>query len=116
MDRVAQEHGAAFLLYHHPDVAAIWEPFIEDVLDRSGIEASRYDRYAFERRLQTVAQDSGVAFCPVIGHFISNQARGPFHLLPRDYHCNPVGYELTAEVIVECLTNGVPFERRLASG
>ena len=105
MDRIVREQDpeASFFLYHHPDLAATWEPFIEQVLAESGVPADRYDRFALEKRLEAVAGEHGVAFCPVVEHFLAHQERGPFHLLPRDYHCNPAGYELTAELLIEFL-------------
>ena len=46
-----------------------------------------------------MARATGVEFCPLISHFELHQDRGPFHLLPKDPHCNGVGYEMTAEVL-----------------
>ena len=68
-----------------------------------GVEPSRWDRHAFERRLAAEAEAHRVRFAPVVDFFVARQSRGPFHLLPRDFHCNPVGYELTAELLAEWL-------------
>jgi hypothetical protein len=103
MRAVSAEHGAKFFLYHHPDIGAVWDPYVENFQSRMGIAKEQYDRYAIEKRLAVVAEDRGIPFCPVVAVFMANQARGPFHLLPRDYHCGSAGYQLTAEVIADFL-------------
>ena len=103
MRDVSAEHGAKFILYHHPDIGAIWDPYIRGSEEKLGVAPEQWDRLAFERRLAAVAGDHGVAFLPVVDYFAANQERGPFHLLPRDFHCNSTGYQLTAELIADRL-------------
>ena len=109
MRAVSAEHGAKFFLYHHPDIGAVWDPYVETFLSRTQIAKEQYDRYAIENRLAALAEARGIPFCPVVAAFLANQARGPFHLLPRDYHCDSAGYQLTAEVIADFLIHdGMP--------
>ena len=89
MRDVLAENGAQFFFYHHPD--------------QLGVEPDEWDRHSLERKLAAVAASHGVRFCPIVDYFVANQSRGPFHLLPRDYHCNSTGYELTAERIADLL-------------
>jgi lysophospholipase L1-like esterase len=103
MREVAEENGAQFLLYEHPDVGAVWEPYIELQQRGLGVEPARWDRHAFERRVAAEAGSHGVQFAPTVDYFVARQSRGPFHLLPRDFHCNPAGYEVTAELLAERL-------------
>lgn len=111
MQASADSHGARFLFYLHPELTAVWEPFIEQARARKGIEDRPYDRYALEHRLAAIADEQGIAFCPLVAAFLADPGRGPFHLLPRDYHCNPVGYELTAERIITFLLQNGFLER-----
>jgi hypothetical protein len=102
MQRVSREHGVEFFFYQHPDLGAVWDPYIEIILESQGVERKRYDRFALEKKLSAVAEAQGIKYCPVVAGFVERQERGPFHLLPRDYHCNPAGYQLTAELLAEC--------------
>jgi hypothetical protein len=101
-------HGAAFLFYSHPAVAEVWDPYIRDVKGRlqaqAGLSPEQYDRFALQKRLQAVAEAESIAYCPLIGRFLAQAGRGPFHLLPRDPHCNAVGYQVTAEGLADCLS------------
>lgn len=103
MDRTAQASGASFLFYSHPALAEVWDPFIRDTEKRLGLPPGKYDRYALEKRLRQVSAETSVPYCPLIDAFLANRERGPFHLLPRDPHCNPEGYEVTAEALAGCL-------------
>ncbi len=103
MDGAARSGGARFFFYAHPAIAEVWDPYIWDTERRLGLPPGRYDRYALERRLRATAAGAGLPYCPLIDAFRANAARGPFHLLPRDPHCNPVGYEVTAEALARFL-------------
>lgn len=103
MRDVSARHGAAFLFYAHPAIAEVWDPYIRDVETQAGLAPGRYDRFALQKRLQATARAESVAFCPLIERFLAESGRGPFHLLPRDPHCNPVGYQVTAEGLADCL-------------
>lgn len=105
MNDTARSGGARFFFYSHPAVAEVWEPYIRDTEKRLELPAGRYDRYALERRLQARAAGLGIPFCPLIDTFRANAKRGPFHLLPRDPHCNPAGYEVTAEALARFLAS-----------
>jgi lysophospholipase L1-like esterase len=103
MDATARRNGARLVFYSHPALAEVWDPFIRDTEKRLGLRAGRYDRYALERRLREVSAATGVPYCPLIDAFLAKRERGPFHLLPRDPHCNPAGYQVTAETLARCL-------------
>ena len=68
-----------------------------------------YNRYALEDFLVVTAKEISVAFCPLVDYFVSQQDRGPFHLLPRDPHCNPVGYRIQAEALARFLRQSGSF-------
>ncbi|MBI4525294.1 MAG: hypothetical protein HY695_15940 [Deltaproteobacteria bacterium] len=103
MDSFARKNGARFFFHAYPAIEEVWTPYIENTERELGLEPGKYDRYALQRRLRQAAADASVFFCPMIDYFVANQRRGPFHLLPRDPHANPVGYQLQAEVIAKCL-------------
>jgi lysophospholipase L1-like esterase len=52
-----------------------------------------------ENMLAQLAEREKLEFIRMIQYFLDNSSRGPFHLLPRDPHCNPMGYQLIAEKI-----------------
>ena len=100
------QHGrSSFILYAHPHVEEVWDPFVNDMIQTLRIEPESYNRYALEERLQAITSQIGLDFCPLVNYFVKRQDRGPFHLLPRDPHCNPAGYELTAEALAEYMAN-----------
>lgn len=103
MKEVSERSGARFFFYSHPAIAEVWEPYIRDIEARAHLRPGQYDRFALQKRLQAVASATGVLYCPLIESFLAQQERGPFHLLPRDPHCNPAGYEVTAETLAACL-------------
>lgn len=103
MNAYAQENHARFFFYAMPMPAEVWEPYIRDTESRLGLRPDQYNRYALEKALVEVAKENGIAFCPMIDYFMANQARGPFHLLPYDYHNNAAGYEVAAEAIGQFL-------------
>jgi lysophospholipase L1-like esterase len=93
-------HGALFAAYLHPDVGATWDPAIEEA--RKGIGPDQaYDRYALERRVAREVEGHEATFLPMVQRFAEQQQRGPFHLLPRNPHCNGEGYRVQAEVLAE---------------
>jgi hypothetical protein len=116
MDGTARSGGARFFFYSHPAVAEVWEPFIRDTEKRLELPSGRYDRYALERRLRGRAAGLGIPFCPLIDTFRANAARGPFHLLPRDPHCNPEGYEVTAEALARFLVSSALLRSATEAG
>jgi hypothetical protein len=97
MERSCGQSGARLVMYAHPSVAEVWDPFIAQVERAQHLSPGEYDRYALEKRL--CAEMSAFDFCPIVQYFADRQERGPFHLLPRDPHCNGTGYQLTAEVL-----------------
>jgi hypothetical protein len=105
MDASASQGGARFFFYSHPAIAEVWDPYIRDTERKLRLPPGRYDRFALERRLASTAARTGIPYCPLIATFRANAARGPFHLLPRDPHCNPVGYEVTAEALARFLVS-----------
>lgn len=103
VDAFSRVNEAEFYFYAHPAVEEVWTPYINQNLTGLGLRETEYDRYALERRLSDVAKGVPVKFIPMIDYFLANQQRGPFHLLPRDPHANPTGYQLEAEVIAQAL-------------
>lgn len=101
MQELARGSGARFAFYAHPAIAEVWDPFIEQTRLRLSLGPSQYDRYALESRYRRLARAAGIDFVALIDRFRENARRGPFHLLPRDPHCNPVGYLVTAEGLAE---------------
>jgi hypothetical protein len=89
--------SAKFICYLHPGVEEVWAPYIQDTEQKLGLRPGTYDRYAVEREVRWITSNGGIPFCPLIDYFLANEARGPFHLLPTDPHCNASGYQLQAE-------------------
>ena len=104
MKKVAQRSGANFYFYTHPAIAEVWDPYIRDTEKKLKLKAGEYNRYAIESRFREVAKETGIHFIPLIDSFRERQSEGPFHLLPRDPHSNPAGYQLTAETIAKYLS------------
>lgn len=103
MKEVSERSGARFFFYSHPAIAEVWDPYIRTIEAGAHLQPGQYDRFALQKRLQTVASARGVLYCPLIESFLAQAKRGPFHLLPRDPHCNPAGYEVTAETVAAFL-------------
>ncbi|MBI4403384.1 MAG: SGNH/GDSL hydrolase family protein [Deltaproteobacteria bacterium] len=104
MQNVAKLHHARFLLYAHPDVSEVWKPAIDWAIEQYNRTPLQYDRFVFEKKLQSIAASNQIKFCPHVAHFTANEQKGPFHLLPRDPHCNAVGYALSADLLHRCLS------------
>ena len=114
MKEVCAQNGAQFLLYTHPSLGEVWEPFIRETEKAKGLKPGQYDRLALEKRLQQIAAEEKFTFIPLVPYFQAHQSEGPFHLLPRDPHCNPTGYRLTAEVLAahySKLLSGAPITK-----
>lgn len=109
MRELAEENHAQFFLYAHPALAEVWDPHIRDTRKKLKLKPGQYDRHALERRLQETASLSGIKFIPLIDFFIQRQSEGPFHLLPRDPHCNAKGYQITAETLEDYLIKNSAF-------
>lgn len=107
MKKTAEENGARFFFYTHPAVAEVWDPYIRDTERRLALKPGEYNRYTIEKRLQQMAQETKIDFIPLIDYFVKRQSEGPFHLLPRDPHCNPIGSQLTAEVLGRRVMNNL---------
>jgi hypothetical protein len=103
MKRISVENNAVFLFYLHPSLAEVWEPFIQVAIKKMNISPAQYDRHNVEQAMLEIAESNSLYFCPLISYFINNQARGPFHLLPRDSHCNEKGYLVTSERLARFL-------------
>lgn len=101
MKNRALKEGAGFAFYSHPELAEVWNPYIDRIIARRSLNPSRYNRYAIQNRLEKIAQDASVDYVPVIEHFLKHQNKGPFHIIPRDPHSNKIGSQLTAEVLSE---------------
>ena len=98
-NRNCKESGAKFVYYLNPHPIEVWNPYIVSVENRLGLQPGSVDRYTIDRRLRRISEENKIKYLSFIEYFIKNQSRGPFHLLPRDPHCNPRGYELTAEAL-----------------
>jgi lysophospholipase L1-like esterase len=100
MQRTAKNESAEFIFYSHPALQEVWDPSVQ-YLQTHGYP--RFDRYWLEHNLADAAAQKGIRYCPLIDYFRSQQGRGPFHLLPRDPHCNATGYAVTAERLYQCI-------------
>ncbi|MBI3987258.1 MAG: hypothetical protein HY343_10075 [Lentisphaerae bacterium] len=103
MRSVCDARGARFLFYATPDLPEVWNPWIEKREKTLRLGPGQYDRYALEKRLQQISDRDKLDFVPMIGVFLKQQDRGPFHLLPADRHCNDAGYRLTAEALAQAV-------------
>ena len=103
MSNVSNENGAKFLLYAHPAVEEVWQPHISDIITEVGLSADQYDQYAIENRIIRITDELNIDFMPSIEEFLQHGNEGPFHLLPRNPHCNAKGYGLTAKLLGEKL-------------
>ncbi|MFH1761209.1 MAG: hypothetical protein ABIA63_08910 [bacterium] len=99
MNAAAKSHNAGFFFYTHPDIAAVWEPFIKRTLKIRNINPAQYNPYALEDKLMEIGKENGVILVPVIYYFLQNKGQKPLHLLPRDPHCNGRGYSMLAQTI-----------------
>ena len=116
MSIVCRENGARFFFCSHPSIQEVWDPYIRRVQTELRLAPGEYNRYALENFLVATAKEISVAFCPLVDHFVSQQNRGPFHLLPRDPHCNPAGYRVQAEALARFLRQSGTFaDRRSAA-
>jgi lysophospholipase L1-like esterase len=97
MKKVADKNQAYFLFYAHPALQEVWEPYIKNIEQSVHLSSGEYDKYAIENQLKKIAQEEGIVFIPMIDWFLQHRSEGPFHLLPRDPHCNQTGYRLIAE-------------------
>lgn len=109
MRAVCDSAGALLIIYAHPDISATWEPAIDAAGKAYNVPPNRYDRHAIERRVEACALAAGARFVPLVSTFQHSQPRGPFHLLPRDPHCNESGYRVTAEALVAALLRALPL-------
>lgn len=104
MKKVSDEKHVYFLFYAHPALQEVWEPYISNVEKSVNLTTGKYDKYAVENQLKRIAQKEGIIFIPMIDWFLEHRSEGPFHLLPRDSHCNQNGYRLIAEKLsASCL-------------
>ena len=104
MRDVANDAGARFLLFAHPEVGEVWEPYIEQTCANLGATRSQYEPHAMERRIAETAAQQRVDFAPLIDAFRGRQERGPFHLLPTDAHLSPAGHALLAESLASLVS------------
>jgi len=101
MQSSSRANGARFYVYLYPAVDEVWTPYIEDSVRRAGISADEYDRFALEKKMLDIAARRHIGFVPQIAEFMQRSAEGPFHLLPRDPHCNEVCYRITADILAQ---------------
>jgi GDSL-like Lipase/Acylhydrolase family len=99
MKQVSTENGVRFLFYSHPSLNEVWLPYVRASEKDLGLKPNEYDKFALEKRLKKLAAENGIVYVPLINYFLMRQSQGPFHLVPRDPHCNQAGYRLTAEVL-----------------
>lgn len=97
MKVVSNANGAQLNFYAHPSLQEVWELYIKNIEETLKIEPGKYDKYAIELQLIRIANQENIVFIPMIDWFWKHQSEGPFHLLPRDPHCNQIGYRLIAE-------------------
>lgn len=88
MQAVCRENGAEFIFTEYPHVWEVWDQGISDE-----------QRHWLHRRLQEAGSQAGASFVPTVPFFLQRRDEGPFHLLPRDPHCNGKGYEMSARLL-----------------
>jgi hypothetical protein len=104
MQRACRENGVEFFFYAHPEVITVWKPY------REAIGQQNVEPLVIENKLGEIADRNGIKFLRMVPHFLKNESRGPFHLLPNDPHCNGAGYLLQAEVM-SAYVQGIFFEK-----
>ncbi|MFA6599589.1 MAG: SGNH/GDSL hydrolase family protein [Candidatus Omnitrophota bacterium] len=102
MKLCAESNNASFAFFKHPSIGEVWDSHVKS--DHK-LNQSHHARHALEQRLVMIAEENSISFCCLVDYFIRNSHRGPFHLLPRDPHCNAAGYELIAEKLADFLIN-----------
>jgi hypothetical protein len=65
--------------------------------------ATPEQQHWLDRKLRSIAEARQVGFCSTAPAFLGLRSEGPFHLLPRDPHCNAKGYEITARTLATYL-------------
>ncbi len=93
MDDACEKNGIAFFFYPHPEAVTVWPPY------RKLIGKENLHPNIIENKLREIADMDSTQFVGMVDHFIKNENKGPFHLLPKDPHCNAMGYRLQAEVL-----------------
>jgi lysophospholipase L1-like esterase len=108
MDKTVRSHGARFIVYLNPDAAEVWDPTIEEIVKRSRVSRASYNRKAVENRVREIADRNKIVFVPLIDYFTKHADAGPFHLLPRDPHCNELCYRLISLELGRHLARFIP--------
>ncbi len=103
MDDACEKNGIAFFFYPHPEAVTVWPPY-RKLIGKEGLSPN-----IIEDKLREIAAMDSTQFVGMVGHFIENENKGPFHLLPKDPHCNGTGYQLQAEVL-SAYIRGLPPE------
>ncbi len=103
MDETCRKNGAMLILSQHPHSWEVW--------DQSSTEEQSF---WLHRKLQSVADAYNVRFCGVVPFFMQHNREGPFHLVPRDPHCNGKGYEMTARCYADYLRSTRTFAPNLS--
>lgn len=97
MDKTCQANGATFILTQHPHAWEVWNE-----------GATQEQSLWLHRKLQAMTNAEKVRFCGLVPLFLEDASDGPFHLVPRDPHCNGKGYALSARGLAEYIrTTGV---------
>lgn len=100
MQAECRAYEATFVLTDNPDDWEVWDA-----------NTTPEDRLWMHQKLSAIAARRGFQFCGVVPYFLSVHSEGPFHLLPRDTHCNGKGYEVIARCLAAHLqTNGLPVK------
>jgi hypothetical protein len=97
MNKFVNLHGSQFIFYSHPALEEVWEPYIKHIKQKYNVNDDQYNRYSVENKLKEMSQRDNILFISMIDWFLGHGPDGPFHLLPRDPHCNQKGYRLIAE-------------------
>ena len=95
MGKICRERSARFLVHAHPDLVAVWEPY------REFIGRTDVPNHIVEAKIGEISRDNGAEFVPFVDFFLEKKALGPFHNLPKDPHCNAMGYLLEAQVLAK---------------
>lgn len=93
---IADKSRCRLVLTQHPSIQEVW---------MEGISPEAQNR--FQERVRKAAKEAGVTFVPVLEEYRGRKNEGPFHLLPRDGHCNAEGYRVMGEILAKKIFEAV---------
>lgn len=89
---IADKNRCRIVFTQHPSIQEVW---------MDGIPTEAQNR--FQEKVRKATKEAGVTFVPVLEEYRKRKNEGPFHLLPRDGHCNGQGYRVMGELIAKII-------------